>query len=76
MVENGFNIDPEKSLGDDSYNLDLVHHEWDLPKFNQRAEVALASIMAFHQRVRCASPRLIFRDQFDVIPFDTDLISS
>lgn len=75
-MENGFNIDPEKSLGDDSYNLDLVHHEWDLPKFNQQAEVVLASIMALHQRVRCASPCLIFRDQFDVIPFDTDSISS
>ncbi|KAJ0808722.1 putative integral membrane protein EMC3/TMCO1 [Helianthus annuus] len=41
MQMSGFGFDPSKSLGAEKDGLDIVQHDWVLPKFEQRAEAVL-----------------------------------
>ncbi|CAH9082239.1 unnamed protein product [Cuscuta europaea] len=45
MQMSGFGFDPSKSLGAEKDNLDILQHEWALPKFEQRAETVLRSLL-------------------------------
>ncbi|KAL6562302.1 hypothetical protein OROGR_003309 [Orobanche gracilis] len=44
MQMSGFGFDPTRSLGAEKDNLDIVQHEWALPKFEQRAEAVLRKL--------------------------------
>ncbi|CAA0826479.1 Protein of unknown function DUF106-transmembrane [Striga hermonthica] len=44
MQMSGFGFDPTRSLGAEKDNLDIVQHEWALPKFEQRAEAVLKKL--------------------------------
>ncbi|KAJ4828487.1 hypothetical protein Tsubulata_022604 [Turnera subulata] len=46
MQMSGFGMDPTKSLGAEKDSLDIVQHEWALPKFEQRAEAVLRKLTA------------------------------
>ncbi|KAL2932268.1 ER membrane protein complex subunit 3 [Bienertia sinuspersici] len=44
MQMGGFGFDPSKSLGAEKDGLDIVQHDWVLPKFEQRAEAVLRKL--------------------------------
>nr|GMD02887.1 ER membrane protein complex subunit 3-like [Ipomoea batatas] len=46
MQMSGFGFDPSKSLGAEKDNLDIVQHDWALPKFEQRAEAVLKKLVS------------------------------
>ena len=46
MQMGGFGSDPAKTLGAEKDGLDLVQHEWVLPKLEQRAESVLRHLLA------------------------------
>ncbi|KAE8723098.1 SWIB complex BAF60b domain-containing protein, putative isoform 3 [Hibiscus syriacus] len=48
MQMSGFGFDPSKSLGAEKDGLDIVQHEWALPKFEHRAETVLKKLSAEH----------------------------
>jgi len=41
MQMSGFGVDPSKSLGAEKDGLEIIQHEWALPKIEQRAEAVL-----------------------------------
>ncbi|KMZ62181.1 Transmembrane protein [Zostera marina] len=41
----GFGMDSSKSLGAEKDSLDIIQHDWVLPKFEQRAEAVLRKLM-------------------------------
>ncbi|OMO76939.1 hypothetical protein CCACVL1_15298 [Corchorus capsularis] len=45
MQMGGFGFDPSKSLGAEKDGLDIVQHEWALPKFEHRAEAVLKKLV-------------------------------
>ncbi|KAF5203587.1 Er membrane protein complex subunit [Thalictrum thalictroides] len=45
MQMGGFGMDPSKSLGAEKDSLDILQHEWALPKFEQRAEEVLRKLV-------------------------------
>ncbi|KAH9622640.1 hypothetical protein KSS87_003251 [Heliosperma pusillum] len=45
MQMGGFGFDASKNLGAEKDNLDIVQHEWALPKFEQRAEAVLRKLV-------------------------------
>lgn len=45
MQMGGFGFDPSKSLGAEKDGLDIVQHDWVLPKFEQRAEAVLRKLV-------------------------------
>ncbi|MCD7461387.1 hypothetical protein HAX54_046015 [Datura stramonium] len=45
MQMSGFGMDPSKTLGAEKDGLDIVQHEWALPKFEQRAEAVLRKLV-------------------------------
>ncbi|EOY28890.1 hypothetical protein QUC31_013281 [Theobroma cacao] len=45
MQMSGFGFDPTKSLGAEKDGLDIVQHEWALPKFEHRAEAVLKKLI-------------------------------
>ncbi|MBA0695268.1 hypothetical protein Goari_001901 [Gossypium aridum] len=45
MQMGGFGFDPSKSLSAEKDGLDIVQHEWALPKFEHRAEAGIKSQM-------------------------------
>ncbi|KAF8391643.1 hypothetical protein HHK36_023950 [Tetracentron sinense] len=46
MQMSGFGFDPTKSLSAEKDNLDIVQHEWALPKFEQCAEAVLKTFIS------------------------------
>ncbi|CAB4275655.1 unnamed protein product [Prunus armeniaca] len=44
MQMSGFGFDPSKSLGAEKDSLDIVQHDWALPKFEHRAEAVLKKL--------------------------------
>ncbi|KAK7851542.1 er membrane protein complex subunit 3 [Quercus suber] len=46
MQMSGFGFDPTKSLGAEKDSLDIVQHDWALPKFEQRAEAVLRKVLS------------------------------
>ncbi|CAN1123602.1 ER membrane protein complex subunit 3 [Linum perenne] len=44
MQMSGFGMDPTKNLSAEKDGLDIVQHEWALPKFEQRAEAVLRKV--------------------------------
>ncbi|CAL5408229.1 unnamed protein product [Camellia sinensis] len=46
MQMSGFGFDPSKSLGAEKDGLDIIQHEWALPKFEQRAEAMLRKLIS------------------------------
>ncbi|KAF2306029.1 hypothetical protein GH714_009648 [Hevea brasiliensis] len=46
MQMSGFGFDPTKSLSAEKDSLDIVQHEWALPKFEQRAEAVLRKLVS------------------------------
>ena len=46
MQMSGFGFDSSKSLGAEKDSLDIVQHEWVLPKFEQRAEAVLRKLIS------------------------------
>eukprot|EP00249_Psilotum_nudum_P005780 c19205_g1_i1 orf=201-953(+) len=42
----GFGVDPSKTLGAEKDGLDLIQHEWALPRLEQEAEVILKQLLA------------------------------
>ncbi|KAF8409665.1 hypothetical protein HHK36_005744 [Tetracentron sinense] len=46
MQMSGFGFDPSKSLSAEKDSLDIVQHEWALPKFEQRAESVLRKFIS------------------------------
>ncbi|RWR71874.1 ER membrane protein complex subunit 3-like protein [Cinnamomum micranthum f. kanehirae] len=46
MQMGGFGFDPSKSLSAEKDSLDIVQHEWALPKFEQRAEAVLKKFVS------------------------------
>ncbi|XP_038710233.1 ER membrane protein complex subunit 3-like isoform X1 [Tripterygium wilfordii] len=45
MQMSGFGFDPTKNLGAEKESLDIVQHDWALPKFEQRAEATLKKLI-------------------------------
>ncbi|KAL6005965.1 hypothetical protein ACLOJK_040010 [Asimina triloba] len=45
MQMSGFGFDPSKSLSAEKDGLDIVQHDWVLPKFEHRAEAALRKLV-------------------------------
>ncbi|KAL3338066.1 hypothetical protein AABB24_030316 [Solanum stoloniferum] len=45
MQMSGFGMDPSKTLGAEKDGLDIVQHDWVLPKFEQRAESVLRKLV-------------------------------
>ncbi|MBA0753817.1 hypothetical protein Gogos_020343 [Gossypium gossypioides] len=45
MQMGGFGFDPSKSLSAEKDGLDIVQHEWALPKFEHRAEAVLKKLV-------------------------------
>ncbi|KAF9611990.1 hypothetical protein IFM89_037273 [Coptis chinensis] len=45
MQMSGIGFDPSKSLSAEKDSLDIVQHEWALPKFEQRAEAVLRNLV-------------------------------
>ncbi|KAL9236567.1 hypothetical protein vseg_011219 [Gypsophila vaccaria] len=45
MQMGGFGLDPSKNLGAEKDSLDIVQHEWALPKFEHRAEAVLRKLV-------------------------------
>ncbi|KAE8683147.1 hypothetical protein F3Y22_tig00111213pilonHSYRG00187 [Hibiscus syriacus] len=45
MQMSGFGFDPSKSLASEKDGLDIVQHEWALPKFEHRAEAVLKKLV-------------------------------
>ncbi|XP_073055976.1 uncharacterized protein [Primulina eburnea] len=46
MQMSGFGFDPTRSLSAEKDNLDIVQHDWALPKFEQRAEAVLKKLVS------------------------------
>ncbi|MBA0627661.1 hypothetical protein Godav_022471 [Gossypium davidsonii] len=46
MQMGGFGFDPSKSLSAEKDGLDIVQHEWALPKFEHRAEAVLKKLVS------------------------------
>ncbi|KAK6133249.1 hypothetical protein DH2020_033010 [Rehmannia glutinosa] len=46
MQMSGFGMDPTRSLGAEKNNLDIVQHDWALPRFEQRAAAALKKLLS------------------------------
>ncbi|KAL0300875.1 UNVERIFIED_CONTAM: ER membrane protein complex subunit [Sesamum radiatum] len=46
MQMGGFGFDPTRSLGAEKDGLDIVQHDWALPKFEQRATTALKKLVS------------------------------
>ncbi|KAE8670538.1 Detected protein of confused Function [Hibiscus syriacus] len=46
MQMSGFGFDPSKSLSAEKDGLDIVQHEWALPKFEHRAEAVLKKLVS------------------------------
>ncbi|KAF2288852.1 hypothetical protein GH714_018154 [Hevea brasiliensis] len=46
MQMSGFGFDPTKSLSAEKDSLDIIQHEWALPKFEQRAEAVLRKLVS------------------------------
>lgn len=45
MQMSGFGFDPSKSLGAEKDSLDIIQHDWALPKFEHRAEAVLKKLV-------------------------------
>lgn len=45
MQMGGFGFDPTKNLGAEKDSLDIIQHDWALPKFEQRAEQVLRNLV-------------------------------
>ncbi|KAK4372769.1 hypothetical protein RND71_008153 [Anisodus tanguticus] len=45
MQMSGFGMDPSKTLGAEKDGLDIIQHDWALPKFEQRAEAVLRKLV-------------------------------
>ncbi|KAK3218864.1 hypothetical protein Dsin_012834 [Dipteronia sinensis] len=45
MQMSGFGFDPTKNLGAEKDSLDIIQHDWALPKFEQRAEKVLRNLI-------------------------------
>ncbi|MQL84254.1 hypothetical protein Taro_016760 [Colocasia esculenta] len=45
MQMGGFGFDPSKSLGAEKDGIDIIQHDWALPKFEQRAEAVLRKLV-------------------------------
>ncbi|KAF4399537.1 hypothetical protein G4B88_022620 [Cannabis sativa] len=45
MQMGGFGFDPSKNLGAEKDNLDIMQHDWAMPKFEQRAEAVLRKLV-------------------------------
>ncbi|KAL8091168.1 uncharacterized protein LOC141698107 [Apium graveolens] len=46
MQMSGFGFDPSKSLGAEKDGLDIIQHDWAMPKFEQRAEAVLRKLVS------------------------------
>lgn len=46
MQMGGFGFDPSKSLSAEKDSIDIIQHEWALPKFEKRAEAVLRKIIS------------------------------
>ncbi|MBA0748617.1 hypothetical protein Gogos_002609 [Gossypium gossypioides] len=46
MQMGGFGFDPSKSLSAEKDGLDIVQHDWALPKFEHRAEAVLKKLVS------------------------------
>jgi hypothetical protein len=46
MQMSGFGMDPSKSLGAEKDGLDIIQHDWALPRFEQRAEAVLRNLVS------------------------------
>ncbi|CAK7345046.1 unnamed protein product [Dovyalis caffra] len=46
MQMSGFGMDPTKNLSAEKDGLDIIQHEWALPKFEQRAEAVLKKLVS------------------------------
>lgn len=46
QMSGGFGVDPTKTLGAEKDGLDIIQHEWALPKLEQRAEAVLRKLVS------------------------------
>ncbi|KAJ8479000.1 hypothetical protein OPV22_022727 [Ensete ventricosum] len=49
MQMSGFGFDPSKSLGAEKDSIDIIQHEWALPKMEKRAEDVLKKLVGHYQ---------------------------